>query len=172
MARISVIFISEVAEPELLPALAHPRFVVGRRADRRREPLATPLGAAFELPRTGRVDQHAVPEFGTEPRYVPIFWWSARVDRRAEDPREDDDAVLPRVDPMRERSVDLFVRGRIDVLLDDGDVLVPVLRGARAPERGRDLLGLALVGLLDLDDDVHAVGDRRHEDVADARDAG
>src|SRR5205807_5487334 len=54
-----------------------------------------------------------------------------------------------RVDPMRERPVDLLVRGRIDVLLDHGDVLVSVLRRAGAPERGRDLLGLALVGLLD-----------------------
>src|SRR5439155_23571532 len=165
IARISVIFISEIPEPQLLPPLAHPRLVVGRRAYRRREPFAAPLGAARELPRACRIDQHPVPESGAELRHVPIFRRSARVDRRAEDPREDADAVLPGVDPMRERPVDLLVRGGVDVLLDHGDVLVAVLRRARAPERRRDLLGLALVRLLDLDDDVHAVGDRGNEDV-------
>src|SRR5439155_26135124 len=68
--------------------------------------------------------------------------------------------------------VDLLVGGGIDVLLHHRHVLVAVLGRAVAPERGRDLLGLALVSLLDLHDDVHAVGDRGHEDVADARDAG
>src|SRR5437870_7452542 len=166
MARISAIFISEVAEPELLPSLAHSRLVVGRRTHGGWEPLAAPFGPALQLPRAGRVDQHAIPESGAELRDVPVFHRRARIDRRAEDPWEDHDAVLPRVDPMREGPVDLLVGGGIDVLLDDGDVLVPVLRRARAPERRGDLLGLALIRLLDLDDDIHAIGDRRHEDVA------
>src|SRR5207249_1955859 len=50
--------------------------------------------------------------------------------------------------------------------------LVAVLGGAGAPQRGGDLLGLALVGLADLHHDVHAVGDRMDVDVLDAGDAG
>ena len=40
---------------------------------------------------------------------------------------------------------------------------VAVLRGAIAPEGRGDLLGLPLVGLLDLDDDTDAIGDGRDE---------
>src|SRR5215831_7462817 len=171
IARISVIFTSEISEPELVPAGAHPRLVLGGRADRGRESLAAPLRASLELPGACRVDQDAVPEAGAEAGDVTIRRRRARIDRRAEDTGEDDETVLARVHTMGERPVDLLVRGRIDVLLDDGDVLVAVLRGARAPQRGRDLLGLALIRLLDLHDDVDAVGDRRHEHVTHARDA-
>src|SRR4030095_3365650 len=70
IARISVIFISEVAEPQLFPAVAHPGLVLGGRAHRRREPLAAPLGTPLELPGARRVDQHAIPQTGAEPRAV------------------------------------------------------------------------------------------------------
>src|SRR5215510_13893983 len=114
IARISVIFTSEVSEPELFPARAHPRLVLGRRAHRGREALAAPLGAPLELPGAGRIDQHAIPEPGAEPRNVAVLHRRARIDGRAEDAGEDHDAVLAGVDPVGERPVDLLVRGRID----------------------------------------------------------
>src|SRR2546427_5017944 len=163
---------SEVIEPELLPARAHTRLVLRGRADGGREPLPAPLRAPRELPRARRVDQDSVPEPGAELRDVPVLEGRARVDRRPEDPWENHEAVLTGVHPVSERPVHLLVRGRIDVLLHDDDVLVTELGRARAPERGGDLLGLALVRLLDLDDDVHAVRDRRDEDVAHSGNAG
>src|SRR2546427_10099372 len=163
---------SEIIEPELLPARAHTRLVLGGRADGGREVLPAPLRAPLELPRARRVDQDSVPEPGAELRDVAVLEGRARIDRRAEDPWEDHEAVLPGVHSMGERPVHLLVRGRIDVLLDDDDVLVTELGGARAPERGGDLLGLALVRLRDLDDDVHAVRDRRGADGAHSGNAG
>ena len=73
---------------------------------------------------------------------------------------------------MGQRPVDLLVGGRIDVVVHHEHVLVAVLRGAVAPQRGGDLLGLALVGLADLHHDVHPVRDRVDVDVANAGDAG
>src|SRR2546426_12585635 len=64
IARTSVIFTSEVSEPQLLPALAHARLVLGRRAHRGREALAAPRLAALERPVAGGVDQYPVPETG------------------------------------------------------------------------------------------------------------
>src|SRR6202047_878953 len=72
---------------------------------------------------------------------------------------------------MRERPLHLLVVGGVDILLNDDHVLVTVLGGAVAPERGGDLLGLALVMLLDLDADVDAIGNRRHVNIENARDA-
>src|SRR5262245_60163332 len=171
-ARTSVIFISEIAEPELLPSGAYSRLVLRGRAHGRREVLAAPLLAALELPRAGRVDQDAVPEPGSELRHVAVLERRARVDRRAENARENDDAVAAGVHAVGEGPVHLLVRGRIDVLLDNGDVLVAELGGAGAPQGGGDLLGLSLIGLLDLDHDVHAVRDRRDEDVTHPGNAG
>src|SRR5438309_6878188 len=162
---------SHVAEPELLPALAHARLVLRRRPHRRREALAAPLGAALELPVARGVEEHAVPEAGAELRDVAVLERRGRIDRRAEASGEDDDAALARVDPMRHRPVDLLVRRHVDVVLDHPHVLVAVLRGGVAPERGGDLLGLTLIMLGDLYADVHAVGDRMDVDVADAGNA-
>src|SRR5262249_56399692 len=70
-ARTSVIFISEIAEPELLPPGTHPRLVLRSRPHGRRESLPAPLLAALGLPRPGRVVQDAVPEPGAERRSFP-----------------------------------------------------------------------------------------------------
>src|SRR2546425_1167002 len=74
--------ISDVAEPVLLPALAHARLVFGRRPHRRRKALAAPFGAALELPVAGGVDERAVPEAGAELRDVAVLERRARIDRR------------------------------------------------------------------------------------------
>src|SRR5215468_5658570 len=142
-----VLSLSEISQSVLVPALAHPRLVLGGRAHGGREALALPFGPPLELPRARRVDEHAVPQAGAEPAHLAVGQGRARVDGRAEDAREDHDAVLAGVDPVGEGPVHLLVRRRVDVLLDHRDVLVAVLRGAVAPERGGDLLGLALVGL-------------------------
>ena len=105
---------------------------------------------ALELPGARRVDQHAVPEAGAELRHVAILHRRAGIDGRAEDAGEDHDAALAGIHAVRERPVHLLVRRGIDVLLHHDHVLVAVLRGAVAPQRRRDLLGLALVVLLDL----------------------
>src|SRR2546422_10541068 len=99
IARTSVIFTSEVAEPQLLPALAHPRLVLGRGTHGRREALAAPCLAALELPRARGADQHPVPEAGPELRDVPPLERRARIERRAEDPGEDHRALVARVHP-------------------------------------------------------------------------
>src|SRR5687767_4591336 len=162
----------QVSEAVFVPAGPHLRFVFRRRPHGRREALAVPFLALRELPVPRGVEEHAVPEAGAELRDVAILHRSGRIDRRAEDAGEDHDAALARVHAMGERPVDLLVRRHVDVLFDDVDVLVPVLRGRGAPQRGGDLLRLALVGLLDLHADVHAVGDRVDVDVLDARNAG
>src|SRR3989475_12751616 len=152
VAAWTMVIASEIIAPELLPALAHTRLVLGGRADGGREALPAPLRAPLELPRARRVDQDSVPEPGAELRDVPVLERRARVDRRAEDPGKDHDPVQAGVHPVGERPVHLLVRGRVAVLLDADHVLVAELGGARAPERARDLLGLALLRLLDLPD--------------------
>src|SRR5262245_15914798 len=104
MARTSVIFMpgpaggtrsaSQVAEPVLGPARSHPGLVVRVGPHGGREALAAPLRAPRPLPRARGVDQHPVPESGAELRDVAILHGGARIDGRAEDAREDDDAPL------------------------------------------------------------------------------
>src|SRR5256886_11188678 len=100
---------SHVAEPVLLPALAHARLVLRRRPHRRRETLAAPLRAFFELPVARGVDEHAVPEPGAELRNVAVLQRRGGIDRRAEDSGKDYDAVLAGVDAAGHRPVDLLV---------------------------------------------------------------
>src|SRR5262249_35560214 len=103
---------SEVAEPVLLPAGADAGLVVGGGPHGGREALAAPFGAAFELPRAGGVDEHAVPEPGAEAGHVAVGQGRARIDGRAEDAGEDHDAVLAGVHAVGEGPVDLLVGGR------------------------------------------------------------
>src|SRR5262249_3903674 len=136
---------SQVAEAVLVPPLAHARLVLGRRAYGRRKALVPPFGASIELPRAGGIDQDAVPQARAEAAHVAVVVWGAGVDRGAEDPGEDHDAILAGVDAMGEGPVDLLIGRRVDVLFHHGHVLVAVLRGAVPPERSGDLLGLSLV---------------------------
>src|ERR1700730_9244399 len=142
------------------------------RLDGPRKAVVVPARLARVFPRARGVDQHAIPQSGAELFDVAIFQRRRRVDRRAEYSREYHDAAFAGIDSMRISPCDLLVGGRIDVLLDHDDVLIAILRGSVAPQRGRDLLRLALVALLDLDADIDAVGDRRRVDVEDAGDAG
>src|SRR3981081_4736562 len=162
----------QIAEAVVRPALAHARLVFGGWTHSGRKAPRAPRRTARFLPRARGVDQHPVPEAGAELGHVAILHRRAGIDGRAENSREDDHAALPGVDAMRKRPLDLLVVGGVDVLLHHDHVLVAVLRGAVAPERRGDLLGLALVVLLDLDADVDAVGDGRRADVEDAGDAG
>src|SRR5580704_10483366 len=166
------LFSLQIVEPVFLPARIDSRRVVGMRLDGRRKALVVPARLARVFPRPRGVDQHAVPQSGAELLDVAIFQRRRWIDRRAEYSREYHDAAFAGIDPMRVRPFDLFVGGRIDVLFDHDDVLIAILRGSVAPQRRRDLLGLALVVLLDLDADIDAVGDRRRVDVEDAGDAG
>src|SRR5262245_18599846 len=172
IAWTAVIFMLEIPQAVLGPALAYARLVLAVRTHGRREALPTPLRAALELPRPRAVEEHAVPEPGAQARHVPVLHGRGRIDGRAEDPGEDDQAAFARIQAMGERPVDLLVRRGVDVVVHHDHVLVAVLRGAVAPQRGGDLLGLALVGLADLHHDVHAVGDGVYVDVAHAGDAG
>src|SRR2546428_1812914 len=162
----------QIPEPVFLPARTHAGLVLRGRPHGRRKALVVPLRPLRHLPRARGVDEHAVPEPGAELGDVTVLERRRGIDRRAEAAREDDDAAFAGIHAMGEGPVDLLVRRRVDILFDHDDVLVAVLRGAGAPERRRDLLGLALVVLGDLHVDVHAVGDGRHPDVANAGDAG
>src|ERR1700730_5985390 len=142
------------------------------RLHRRRKALVVPARLPRVLPRPGRFDQPAVPQSGAELFDVAIFQRRRWIDRRAENSWEYHDAAFAGIDPMRIGPFDLLIGGRIDILFDHDDVLVAILRGGIAPQSRRDVLGLALVVLLDLDADIDAVGDRRRVDVEDAGNAG
>src|SRR5439155_22217507 len=107
----------------------------------------TPAGD-FPVPRG--VEAHAVLEAGAELGDGAIFERGRLIDRRPEGAGEDHDAALAGVHAVSQRPVDLLVRRDVDVLFDDVDVLVAILRRGGAPARRRDLLRLPLVALLDL----------------------
>src|SRR5262249_48327130 len=136
IAWTAVIFMLEITQALLGPALADARLVLAVRTHGRRKALATPLRAALELPRARAVEEHAVPEPGAQPRHVAVLHGRGGIDGRAEDAGEDDQAAFARVHAMGERPVDLLVRRGIDVVVHHDHVLVAVLRGAVAPERG------------------------------------
>src|SRR5262245_51881415 len=163
---------SQIAKPIVRPALAHASLVLGSRPHRWRKALATPFRPARILPRARGIDEHAIPQSGAELRDVAVLHGRAGIDGRAEDPREDHHAAFAGVDPVSKSPFHLLVVSRIDVLLHHDHVLIAILRRAVAPERGRDLLGLALVVLLDLHPNVDAVGDGRRIDIEDAGNAG
>src|SRR5215470_265986 len=117
IAWTAVIFMLEIAQAVLGPALAHARLVLAVRAYGGREALAAPLRAPLELPRARAVEEHAVPQPGAQPRHVAVFHRRGRIDGRAEDPGEDDQAALARVHAMRQRPVDLLVRRGVDVVV-------------------------------------------------------
>src|SRR5690242_21772715 len=94
IARTSVTFISEIAQPELVPARAHAGLVLGRRAHGRREALVPPLGAARESPRARGVEEHAIPQPGAQAAHLAVLERRRRIDRRAEDAGEDHQALL------------------------------------------------------------------------------
>src|SRR5580698_672779 len=163
---------SQIVEAVFRPARLDPRRVVGMRLDRRRKALVVPARLPRVFPRPRGVDQHAVPQSGAELFDVAVFQRRRRVDRRAEYSREYYDTAFAGIDAVRISPFDLLVGGRVDILFDHDDVLIAILRGGIAPQSRRDLLGLALIVLLDLDADIDAIGDRRRIDVEDAGNAG
>src|SRR5262249_9165457 len=155
--------------PTSAPArVPRPRGTVARSAESARRPIRDDAGSSMSAWR--RSASGSTARCRAAPRRDPA--WACWIDGRAENPREDHHAAVAGIDAMSEGPFDLLVVGGVDVLLHHDHVLVAVLGGAVAPERGRDLLRLPLVVLLDLDADVDAVGDRRGVDVEDAGDAG
>src|SRR5207245_11593258 len=96
IARTSVTFISEVPQPELVPALAHARLVLGGGPHGGREALVAPLRPPRELPRARAVEEHAVPQAGAELAHVAGFHWRRALCGRADDPRAHHEADFPR----------------------------------------------------------------------------
>src|SRR3989442_12405633 len=134
----------QIPEPVFLPARTHAGLVLRGRPHGRRKALVVPLRPLRHLPRARGVDEHAVPEPGAELGDVTVLERRRGIDRRAEAAREDDDAAFAGIHAMGEGPVDLLVRRRVYIFFDHDDVLVAGLRGAGAPERRRDLLGVAL----------------------------
>src|SRR5258707_728635 len=164
--------VSQIAQPVFRPTGSHARLVFRAWPHGGRKPLSAPLRTPRILPRARGVDQHPVPEAGAELCNVAILHRRAGIDRRAENPRKNDDATFAGVHPVSERPFNLLVIRGIDVLLHHNDVLVAVLGGAVAPERRSYLLGLPLVVFFDLDADVDAIRNRRRIDVENTGDAG
>src|SRR5262245_15821935 len=133
---------SQVAQPIFRPTGSHARLISRGWSHGRRKTLPAPLRTPGVLPGARGVDQHPIPEAGAELCDVAILHGRAGIDRRAENAREDDDAAFTGVHPVRECPFNLLVVRGIDVLLYHNDVLIAGLRGAVAPERCGDLLGL------------------------------
>src|SRR2546428_5485712 len=63
----------QVAEAELVPALAHARLVLGGRPHGGREALVAPLRPPRELPRARAVEEDTIPQAGAEPAHVAVL---------------------------------------------------------------------------------------------------
>src|SRR5260370_1205607 len=161
-----------MATPAVRPSGSHALLASTETPHLRRKTVPPQPPTPLILPRARGVDQHPVPEAGADLCNVAILHWRAGIDRRAENPRKDDDAAFAGVHPVSERPFNLLVVRRIDVLLHHNDVLVAVLGGAVAPECCSYLLGLPLVVFFDLDSDVDAIRNGGRVDVENTGNAG
>src|SRR5262249_53410905 len=124
-----------LAAPELAPARIGSVDVSLVPPDRRRGGGAAPLWVPVGIAIDGGVDQHAIPLSGAEQVGIAVAPARRRIKAGAEGRRHDHDVVLAGIDPVRDGPVDRGIIVDVDVVVDDGDMLVAHMRGRRAPQR-------------------------------------